>query len=180
MKQADIQARINTKVSEAEMVDMIRSQPIGTSSNDVRVHSGTLSFSFGPAGVVLTGAEQRKPLAPKSPESELRESFKNGSKVWFVRGEQDIGLHPASIKSSHRLYGGQGHHYEIDCPTFPFIIGFAQDEELFVHEEDAKAAVNNLRRIAAESRKAELEEALQKVESELTVLSQLKGGKNDG
>lgn len=62
MNQKDIQARIGTKVSEGEIVDMLRSQPIGTSENDVRVRSGVLSFSFGPGGVVLTGAEQRTPL----------------------------------------------------------------------------------------------------------------------
>ncbi len=63
MEQSEIQARIGTEVTEVEMVDMMRSQPIGTSQNDVRVRSGVLSFSFGPHGAVLTGAEQRKPLA---------------------------------------------------------------------------------------------------------------------
>ncbi len=62
MEQKDIQARIGTQVTESEMVDMIRSQPIGTSPNDVRVRSGVLSFSFGPSGVTLTGAEQRTPI----------------------------------------------------------------------------------------------------------------------
>lgn len=62
MEQNEIQARIGTKVTEAEMVDMLQSQPIGTGPNDVRVRSGVLSFSFGPGGVVLTGAEQRTPL----------------------------------------------------------------------------------------------------------------------
>lgn len=62
MEQKDIQARIGTKVTADEMVDMLKSQPVGTSQNDVRVRSGALSFSFGPGGVVLTGAEQRTPL----------------------------------------------------------------------------------------------------------------------
>ncbi len=63
MEQNEIQARIGTKITEAEMVDMLKSQPIGTSPNDVRVRSGVLSFSFGPGGVILTGAEQRSPLS---------------------------------------------------------------------------------------------------------------------
>ncbi len=62
MDQQDIQKRVGTKVTEAEMVDMLKSQPIGTSPNDVRVRSGVLSFSFGPGGVTLTGAEQRTPI----------------------------------------------------------------------------------------------------------------------
>ncbi|CAE6963199.1 hypothetical protein [Paraburkholderia domus] len=64
MEQNEIQTRIGTKVTEAEMVDMLRSQRIGTSPNDVRVRSGALSFSFGPSGVLLTDAEQRTPLVP--------------------------------------------------------------------------------------------------------------------
>jgi hypothetical protein len=63
MDASDIAAKVGTKVTEAEMVDMIRSNPIGTSENDVRVRSGVLSFTFGPGGVVLTGAEIRKPSA---------------------------------------------------------------------------------------------------------------------
>lgn len=66
MDQLEIQSRIGTEVTEAEMVDMLKSQPIGTSPNDVRVRSGVLSFSFGPGGVVLTGAEQRTPIAGQS------------------------------------------------------------------------------------------------------------------
>ncbi len=62
MNQEEIQARVGTKVTEAEMVDMLRSQPIGTSPHDVRVRSGVLSFSFGPSGVVLTDAERRTPV----------------------------------------------------------------------------------------------------------------------
>lgn len=63
MKQSEIQARIGTKVNESEMVELMRSQPVGTSPHDVRVRSGVLSFSFGPSGVVLTGAEQRTPVS---------------------------------------------------------------------------------------------------------------------
>jgi hypothetical protein len=62
MEQEEIQSRIGTEVTAGEMSDMIRSQPVGTSPNDVRVRSGALSFSFGPGGVVLTCAEQCIPV----------------------------------------------------------------------------------------------------------------------
>lgn len=61
MKVEDIKARVGTVVSANEMAEMIRSQPIGTSDNDVRVRSGALCFSFGPGGVTLTSVEERKP-----------------------------------------------------------------------------------------------------------------------
>lgn len=58
----EIKAKVGERVTEAEMVAMLKSNPIGTSPNDVRVRSGVLSFSFGPQGVRLTGAEIRTPL----------------------------------------------------------------------------------------------------------------------
>ncbi|WP_304350831.1 hypothetical protein [Comamonas testosteroni] len=59
-----IQAKVGQQVSQNEMVDMLKSNPIGTSPNDVRVRGGVLSFSFGPDGVKLTGAEVRTPRKP--------------------------------------------------------------------------------------------------------------------
>lgn len=58
----EIKAKVGERVTEAEIVAMLKSNPIGTSPNDVRVRSGVLSFSFGPQGVRLTGAEIRTPL----------------------------------------------------------------------------------------------------------------------
>lgn len=58
-----IKSRVGHAVSEAEMVDMLKSNPIGTSPNDVRVRSGVLSFTFGPAGVRLASAEVRAPAS---------------------------------------------------------------------------------------------------------------------
>lgn len=60
----EIKAKIGQKVSETEMVDMLKSNPIGTGPNDVYVRGGVLSFSFGPEGVKLTGAEVRTPRNP--------------------------------------------------------------------------------------------------------------------
>lgn len=56
-----IKSKVGQPVTEAEMVDMLKSNPIGTSVDDVKVRSGVLSFSFGPGGVKLTGAEVRTP-----------------------------------------------------------------------------------------------------------------------
>ncbi|HEY8096981.1 MAG TPA: hypothetical protein VIE65_12940 [Methylobacter sp.] len=69
MEFKDIKARIGTEVSETDMVEMIRSQPIGTSKNDVRIRSGVLSFSFGPGGVFLNDAEERTPTGATSTDS---------------------------------------------------------------------------------------------------------------
>jgi len=60
----EIKAKIGQKVTQAEMVDMLKTNPIGIGPNDVRVRGGVLSFSFGPEGVKLTGAEVRAPRNP--------------------------------------------------------------------------------------------------------------------
>ncbi|QPS78373.1 MULTISPECIES: hypothetical protein [Delftia] len=60
----EIKAKIGQKVTQAEMVDMLKTNPIGIGPNDVRVRGGVLSFSFGPEGVKLTGAEVRTPRNP--------------------------------------------------------------------------------------------------------------------
>lgn len=62
MDTKEIRARVGTKVSASEMADMIKSNPIGTGPNDVRVRGGVLSFSFGPNGVTLIDAEIRTPI----------------------------------------------------------------------------------------------------------------------
>lgn len=64
----EIRARVGTEVDAADMADLIRSNPIGTSPNDVRVRSGTLTFTFGPGSVRLVDAEIRTPV--KSPDHE--------------------------------------------------------------------------------------------------------------
>lgn len=60
----EIKSKIGQSVTEAEMFDMLKSNPIGTGPHDVRVRSGVLSFSFGPGGVKLTDAEIRTPSIP--------------------------------------------------------------------------------------------------------------------
>lgn len=60
----EIKAKIGQKVTQAEMVDMLKTNPIGIGPDDVRVRGGVLSFSFGPEGVKLTGAEVRTPRSP--------------------------------------------------------------------------------------------------------------------
>jgi len=62
MESREIEARVGTNVSEKELAEIIRSNPVGTSNDDVAVRGGVLSFSFGPGGVTLIGAEIRKPI----------------------------------------------------------------------------------------------------------------------
>jgi hypothetical protein len=59
-----IKSKVGQHVTEAEMVDMLKSNPIGTGPHDVKVRGGVLSFSFGPGGVKLTDAEIRTPTNP--------------------------------------------------------------------------------------------------------------------
>lgn len=56
-----IKSKVGKHVTEAEMVDMLKSNPIGTSLDDVKIRSGVLSFSFGSGCVKLTSAEVRTP-----------------------------------------------------------------------------------------------------------------------
>lgn len=62
MTPEQIKAKVGQWVTEAEMSDMLKTNPIGTAEGDMRVRSGVLTFSFGPAGVKLIAAETRKPL----------------------------------------------------------------------------------------------------------------------
>lgn len=66
MTPEQIKAKVGQAVTEAEMVDMLKSNPIGTSTDDVRVRAGVMSFTFGPSGVQLTSAEVRTPVANSS------------------------------------------------------------------------------------------------------------------
>lgn len=61
MKQDDIKARVGTKVSEAEAVDMIHSMPLCSTKGDVKVRSAALTFTFGPRGLTLVEVEDRPP-----------------------------------------------------------------------------------------------------------------------
>jgi hypothetical protein len=66
MTPEQIKEKVGQPVTEAEMVDMLKTNPIGTSDRDVMVRSGVLRFSFGPRGVKLIGAEVRNPLPDKA------------------------------------------------------------------------------------------------------------------
>lgn len=59
-----IKAKVGQPVTEGEMVDILKSNPIGISPHDVKVRSGALRFSFGQGGVKLTSAEVRTPTNP--------------------------------------------------------------------------------------------------------------------
>lgn len=62
MRPDEIAAKVGAEVSADEMVELIRSNPIGSSPNDVKVRGGALRFSFGGGKVVLLDAEIRTPL----------------------------------------------------------------------------------------------------------------------
>lgn len=58
---AIISTRVGSQVSATEAAAMIRAMPICSTQGDVRSRSGTLTFSFGPAGLTLTDVEDRPP-----------------------------------------------------------------------------------------------------------------------
>jgi len=68
MEMNKMKSLIGQKITEAEMVDMLKSQPICSTDTDVKIRSGVLSFSFGARGVTLTAVEERTPSATKEPK----------------------------------------------------------------------------------------------------------------
>lgn len=76
MTPAQIKAKVGQTVTEAEMADMLKTNPIGTADGDMRVRSGVLEFSFGPGGVKLIAAEVRKPL-PDNAKLSWREAIRS-------------------------------------------------------------------------------------------------------
>lgn len=97
----------------------------------------------------------------------------NGTKVRFFRPAHHINHFEAIVRRSHRLSGGKGFHYEIDCKEFPYVIGFAHDEEIFVDVELANAAVKVARTAYVESKRKELLAKKQQIEAELDALNNL-------
>lgn len=87
----------------------------------------------------------------------------DGTAVRFFRDAHSTEHYAATVKQSHTLRNG-GHHYEIDCPNFPFIVGFAHDEELFTDLAEvealsaaAKSKVKELKRINLLSERARID-----------------------
>lgn len=68
------------------------------------------------------------------------QAIPNGTKVKYLNGHQVAELFDAIVKSSYPRYGG-GFTYDIKCDGYPYIIGFALDDELFVNEQDAVEAL---------------------------------------
>jgi hypothetical protein len=83
-------------------------------------------------------------------------TIENGTMVRFLRTEHNLDNFAATVVGSHRLFGGDGHHYVIDCPDFPHIIGFAHDEELFINPADAEALSVAAKKVAAARKRDDL------------------------
>jgi hypothetical protein len=80
----------------------------------------------------------------------------NGAIVRFLRSAHSAEHFEAIVRQSHRLAGDAGHHYEIDCAGFPFIIGFASDEELFTDVRLANLASTEAKHAATQRIRAKL------------------------
>jgi len=98
----EIKARVGKLVTEGEMADMVRSNPVGRGPNDGGLRSGVLSFSFGPGGVRLTGAEVRVPgpAMPSSPQAATTVPAKQDPATFFrvvVSFEGDDGDGPTQL-----------------------------------------------------------------------------------
>lgn len=94
----------------------------------------------------------------------------NGVKVQFLRTEHNFEHFAATVVRSHRLIGGDGHHYEIDCPGYPSIIGFAHDEELFIDPADAEAVSAAAKKLDAAHRREILLAEKSKIDREIAVI----------
>ncbi len=98
----------------------------------------------------------------------------NGVNVWFLRKEHNLDHFAATVVRSHRLYGGNGrlsrHHYEIDCPDYPSIIGFAHDEELFTSLAEAEAASTAAKTLDAAQRRDNLLAKRSRIDREIAAI----------
>lgn len=113
-------------------------------------------------------SKKKTGLAPATfgAPSACEAAIPDGRKVWFVRGFHDPKVHVARVLASSKLYGG-GNHYVISCPTFPYVIGFAHDEELFRTPEQAQVEADVWARKARDQRIQDLKDRRQDVEREL-------------
>lgn len=94
----------------------------------------------------------------------------NGGKVRFLRTEHNLEHFAATVIRCHRLYDGEGHHYEIDCPGYPSIIGFAHDDELFINPADADAVSAQAKKLDAAKRREILLAERAKIDREIAVI----------
>ncbi|MDO8416246.1 MAG: hypothetical protein Q7S87_08560 [Agitococcus sp.] len=102
---------------------------------------------------------------------EVFPTIANGTGVWFVRSASRPEMHLATVLSSSQFFDNTGHHYVIDCPSYPYVLGFADDNELFDSPEAAQACINELNlELAREQHKALLAE-LALVERKLETLA---------
>lgn len=93
-----------------------------------------------------------------------------GAEVYFLRAEHDLHIHPAKITSCYRMYGGDGYQYEIECPTFPVVLGFAQDDEVYVDRGDAEIVLMSALVEDRERRRQKLLEERSRIDASLSAL----------
>ncbi len=63
-----------------------------------------------------------------------------GADVYFVRVEHDLNMHHAKVTAKHFLKGSAEepeYRYELSCPTFPFVLGWAEGHEVFADKFEA-------------------------------------------
>lgn len=96
----------------------------------------------------------------------MSDKIPNGTSVRFFRDKSSTEHYAATVTSSHPL-GDNVNHYVIDCPDFPYCIGFAHDEELFIDmtavealSQEAKQLEKNAKRLALRQKRAAIDDEL--------------------
>lgn len=62
-----------------------------------------------------------------------------GTEVYFVRSTQSAEYYKATIEAAYARWTSRTYVYEINCPGFPYVIGFAHDSEIFTDLKKAQA-----------------------------------------
>jgi hypothetical protein len=93
-----------------------------------------------------------------------------GADVYFLRAEHDLRIHPAKVVNCYRMYGGDGFQYTVECPTFPVVLGFAQDDELYIERGDAEIVLMTALVEDRERRRQNLLEERNRIDEALSVL----------
>lgn len=102
----------------------------------------------------------------------MLKSIPIGTSVWFLR-LGDVVPYPATITSVHPFYQSDSHHYVIDCPLYPYVIGYAGDEEVFSDEVILNKEINERQTQKRNARKFELAKIIKEAKKELRSLRTL-------
>ena len=69
-----------------------------------------------------------------------------GTKLYFCRPEHEDVVYNAVVTGNYRKYGGD-FNYTIKSNDYPYIIGFASEDELFIDLQSAMEAVKPYKRL---------------------------------